>query len=672
MGMNVPVTPSPPTGYVAPSRPRAWSAASLARWSLVGAAAATLVAFVARVWALGDASLWYDEAYSVAAAAKAPLDLFATIIVSDNNPPLHHLILSLGLRLFGNREFAVRFVSLIPGVLLVPLAYATGAEVFRGHPYRRGAGVVAGLSAAILVSLSPYLIFYAQEARMYSQLALFALLAVWTLLWATRSGPGAPRGVWPWASHGAAMALMLYSHYAGVLLLPALAAYALLCGGRALGRWLLALAFGLLLWLPWLPSALAQVRRFGTTPEYFPARLQFGDVLGQIVTRFLGVAATPLAFTLAGALLLAALLALVSLWRTESVLARRVALLVLAAALPMLLTAGLATVIPKFVPRYAIVATPALLVAAPSVLVALLWNRRPAGRVIYGVALALTLLGSVGGAWQAAHAPFLGKDDVRGLARYITERAKPEQAVLHIRGTPEAFDYYYRGAAPRYAMDVGFDFTAGAAKLNQVLATQPSHIWLPLWQNEFTDPTGMVITELTRRSHKAPLVRDNFSGYHLMRFEMSDWTPVDPTAMPTQPIGATFEDQLTLVGADRLPDLSGGLGWVLTWTADRPLDRDYSATLQLVDADGQVRLTRNQALITPYLSATGFPVGLPLRGLTQLTLPADLAPGAYDARLLVWDTHEQRNLGATDAAGRHLGASISLGRVDVPTTAAAK
>lgn len=670
--MNVPVTPAPPAGYVAPSRSQAWSAAALARWSLVGTTAATLLGFVARVWSLGDASLWYDEGYSVAAAAMSLPGLFATIVPADNNPPLHYLFLALGIRLFGMGEFAVRFVSLIPGVLLIPLAYATAAEVFRGHPDRRAAGVVAGVSAAALVSLSPYLIFYAQEARMYSQLALFALLAVWTLLWATRTGEDAPRGPWPWLAHGVAIALMLYSHYAGVLLLPALAVYALLNGARVFGRWLLAAAFGFLLWLPWLPSALAQVRRFGTTPEYFPAELQFGDVLGQILTRFLGIASTPVAFVLAGALLLAALLAIVSLWRADTALARRVVLVVLAAALPILTTAALATVIPKFVPRYAIAAAPALLVAAPAVLAALLWNQWPAARVVYGAALALALLGMVGGAWQAAHTPYLGKDDVRGVARYITERAKPEQAVLHVRNTPEAFDYYYRGAAPRYAMDVGFDFAAGAARLNQVLATQPSHIWLPLWQNEFTDPTGMVITELTRRSRKAPLVRDNFSGYHLLRFELSDWTPVDPSAPPAQPIGATFEDQLTLVGADRLPDLSDSLGWTLTWTADRQLDRDYSITMQLVDTDGQVRLTRNQAVITPYLSASGFPVGLPLRGLTQLSLPADLAPGAYEARLLLWDAREQRNLGATDGAGRHLGATVSLGRVDVPTAAKAK
>lgn len=671
MGMNVPVTPAPPAGYVAPLRPRAWSAAALARWSLIGAATATLVAFVARVWALGDASLWYDEGYSVIAAARSLPGLFSTIVPADNNPPLHYLFLALAIRLFGMGEFAVRFVSLIPGVLMVPLAYVTAAEVLHGHPGRRTASAVAGVSAAALVSLSPYLIFYAQEARMYSQLALFALLALWTLLWATRPGAHTPRDPWPWLAHGAAIALMLYSHYAGVLLLPALAAYALLVGGRAFGRWLLAAVFGLLLWLPWLPSALAQVRRFGTVPEYFPAQLQFGDVLGQIVTRFLGVASMPLAFSLAGALLVAALLAVVSLWRTDAALARRITLLVLAAALPMLLTAGLATVVPKFVPRYAIVATPALLVTAPVVLVALLWNRHPAGRVVYGGLVALALLASLGGAWQAARTPFLGKDDVRGVARYITERAKPEQAVLHVRNTPEAFDYYYRGAAPRYAMDVGFDFAAGAARLNQILAARPSHVWLPLWQNEFTDPTGMVITELTRRSQKAPLIRDNFAGYHLMRFELSDWTPIDPSAAPAQPIGATFEDQLTLMGGDRLPDLSDTVGWTLTWTADRPLDRDYSVTVQLIDADGQTRLTHNQAIVTPYLSATGFPAGLPLRGLTQLSLPADLAPGAYDARLLVWDTREQRNLGATNAAGRHLGASVSLGRVDVPPSAKA-
>jgi len=83
------------------------------------------------------------------------------------------------------------------------------------------------------------------------------------------------------------------------------------------------------------------------------------------------------------------------------------------------------------------------------------------------------------------------------------------------------------------------------------------------------------------------------------------------------------------------------------------------------DANGQVVLTHNQSPSTPYLRTQHFPPGETVRGLTEVELPADLAPGRYDVDVLVWDTAAQRNLSVVDSGGQPMGIAARLGQVEV-------
>jgi len=65
--------------------------------------------------------------------------------------------LRLTRQLFGESEFALRFLSLVFAVLTVPLLYATPGGSFPGD--------AAGLIAAALGALSPMYLWYGQEAR---------------------------------------------------------------------------------------------------------------------------------------------------------------------------------------------------------------------------------------------------------------------------------------------------------------------------------------------------------------------------------------------------------------------------------------------------------------------------------------------------------------------------
>ena len=99
----------------------------------------------------------------------------------------------------------MRLPSLIAGTLVIPALYELGRELFD----RR-----TGLIAAAFVTVSPLLIWYAQEARMYAFVTLFGVLALLTQVRVMRSPT-----VGNWALYILATSALLWSHYFGLLLI---------------------------------------------------------------------------------------------------------------------------------------------------------------------------------------------------------------------------------------------------------------------------------------------------------------------------------------------------------------------------------------------------------------------------------------------------------------------
>ena len=98
-----------------------WSAKGglAGRWLAV---LVSLLGFGLRVYHLGSQSLWADEAKSVVVSSWPLLSILAEQ-ASHEHPPLHYLLLHTLMPLAGRSEFAVRYVSLFFGVLLVGFAY---------------------------------------------------------------------------------------------------------------------------------------------------------------------------------------------------------------------------------------------------------------------------------------------------------------------------------------------------------------------------------------------------------------------------------------------------------------------------------------------------------------------------------------------------------------------
>ncbi len=139
-----------------------------------------LIALALRLYNLTYHSLWFDEAISVHWAKQTVPQILEVgfTLQEDRLPPLYYLMLKGWAELFGFSESSIRGLSVVFGVLLVPVVADIAALLFN----RR----IAVYSSA-LIALNPFLIWYAQEARMYAPAVFFSSLAIWSFLQVCKS-----------------------------------------------------------------------------------------------------------------------------------------------------------------------------------------------------------------------------------------------------------------------------------------------------------------------------------------------------------------------------------------------------------------------------------------------------------------------------------------------------
>ncbi len=230
-------------------------------------------------------NLWLDEALTANIASLPSGDL-QTALVRDGSPPLYYFLLHSWTRVFGSGDGGVRSLSGVLGVLAIGVAFIAGRRYGRSLGERQWLGV----TAAVVVATSPFAIRYSTEARMYSlTIILVAVGAI--LLHDAWSRPTPLRLV----AMTILTAGLLYTHYWSFFLLMVVGAGIFVAAvrsdtaGRCSARRLaLALGAGVLLFTPWIPTLLIQLRHTGTpwavtpTPAFgaFRAFMSFGGTAG--------------------------------------------------------------------------------------------------------------------------------------------------------------------------------------------------------------------------------------------------------------------------------------------------------------------------------------------------------------------------------------------------------
>ena len=174
---------------------------------MLAVAALTIVAAVLRFASLSFQSFWFDESVTAHLLGMGFADMLEEIPDSESTPPVYYTLAWVWTQVFGMSDAAIRSLSALAGTLVIPVVYAAGARLVSQR---------AGLIAAALCAVHPYLIWYSQEARSYSLLVLFSALAFLYFAKAVQDGTGRSAALWAVFS-----CLALATHYfAGFLVLP--------------------------------------------------------------------------------------------------------------------------------------------------------------------------------------------------------------------------------------------------------------------------------------------------------------------------------------------------------------------------------------------------------------------------------------------------------------------
>lgn len=510
--------------------------------------AAVLVVLLAlglRLHQLGSQSLWYDEGTSAGLASRS----VATIVRNASNdihPPLYYLALAWWSKLAGHGEAGLRGLSVFAGVVLVALVLGLGRRLW---------GWGEGLAAGFLAAVSPFLVWYSQEARMYSLAAALGTALAWVAAELARGphdirspdrsdmklrrapeaaafdGARSPRRrVAMWAAYVALAVAALYTHY--FVGASAVVAANLIAGAGVLRarrrdvkvpagfvvRWIAAQLLALVLFAPWLAAAW---RTISDWPALGPP-LGTGDLAAKALHTFvLGIHGVP---QLGGWALVGGALALAGVVGSLRKGHRwGAAVAASMAAAPLIAMWALSLTRPAWDPKFLIAAAPGfeLLMGAGVVVLgrgaARLIDRLAPGTggsaartvVIAAATSAAVLLLAFWPRWAALQAgydePDYQRDDYRGVAATIEALAGPEDAVIVNAPTQvEIFEYYDRGRHTAYPIPLGRapDRDVVTRRLTDI-ATSEGDLYAVLWATDESDPDGVVEGWLNQHRAKA-------------------------------------------------------------------------------------------------------------------------------------------------------------------------
>lgn len=218
---------------------------------------ATIIGLIARLALITKSSIWHDEGFSIMLALRTPAEIWVGS-ARDVHPPLYYELLHLWMQLFGSSVLAIRSLSVLAGVLIIPLCYFIVKKMFGARP---------AILTSFFVALSPFLIRYSIEARMYGVLGIFTLLALYSIVIIVHN----PKNNWAYLLYALSIAAGLYTHYFAALAVIAFWVYLVILQkphnwklNKTIFlslRWWLANLLALMLFLPWIPNMIAQLRR---------------------------------------------------------------------------------------------------------------------------------------------------------------------------------------------------------------------------------------------------------------------------------------------------------------------------------------------------------------------------------------------------------------------------
>ena len=210
------------------------------------AGCAIALGVIARIVHLDDTMLG-DELSTLYIVHDHSLGDVLHLVKSDAeiSPPLYFILAWFSAQLGSGPEL-IRLPALIAGLASIPLAFLLARRLF---------GLSAGLVAATLMAINPFMVYYSTEARPYTLAIAFLLGSTLAMLIAADSG----KLRW-WAAYAVLVALAMYAHYTAAFVLGAQLLWLIWARPNARLPALAATAAAAVAYIPWLPGAIDDSR----------------------------------------------------------------------------------------------------------------------------------------------------------------------------------------------------------------------------------------------------------------------------------------------------------------------------------------------------------------------------------------------------------------------------
>ncbi len=675
-----------------------------------------LVGFALRVHLLAAQSLWYDEGVSWY-LTQMSLPQLTTWTANDIQPPLYYYLLWFWVRIAGTSEYALRFPSVLFAALTLPMLWRVGRRLF-GSP-GAWIVLLLGLLSPLHVYYAQEARMYTLLILL-GLTSTYLWLHLLGIGHQSDSSPSQACNWPIVVGYAITMAAALYTHYFAVFLFAAhvVSAAGVIIGGcfatsstlskgtignvetaqllwihSRLGSLAVAATLVPFFYAPWLPFVLG---RYGQDASYWPGTLSFWEMARRLFLTF-SFGETVKEFTATqlglgfGVIFASSVLAL-TLWggrrpimypvtvdhhrRNDNSITRgdvsserrptnaasrfccRVVpfFLLICLIVPAALVLFLAWRVPKFNPRYAILAWPAfVLILAGGLAVLINWRRTVGLGVLMRLlphftgflALGFVLSTSVY-SLRNWYLPYkdnqFNKADFRITAQVVRERILPSEAVLLSSGhMAPAWAYYYgwegwHPLPPIETLDVRAVLDLSVEDQLEDILTHKSGVWLVRWQNETTDPFNVLPLLLG-----AVGIQDDYGQFwhmELLHYRLPSRMRFDLEYFITHPVRALLGEQIRLLGLRFIPEWCGiardvakahpqqhrHMELVLVWQAVARVKEDYAVFVHLKDSGGRTLANGDHLPARP---TQEWPVGSMFPDHVSLRLPSEMPSGSY-------------------------------------------
>ncbi len=196
-------------------------------------------------------AIWFDEAYSAFLIRGNFGEIWASTAV-DVHPPFYYFCLKIWSLIFGTSDFALRSMSVFFAALGIILCFFLLKRLFN---------LKTATVSTFFLSLSPFLIRYSEEMRMYGLVFFIVISATFALDYALKS-----KKKLPWLLYAVLISLGMWTHYFTSLVWLAHLIWIIYYYHQSknlksnLKTLILTYTFAVLLFLPWLPSFFTQVK----------------------------------------------------------------------------------------------------------------------------------------------------------------------------------------------------------------------------------------------------------------------------------------------------------------------------------------------------------------------------------------------------------------------------